>query len=47
MDAAGYSENGDREQTFRVSMLASRLDVSEQTRVEDFIKRLIARRERE
>ena len=48
MEAAGYSEDtGKRDTTLRVAMLASRLDVSEQTQVEDFINRLIARRERD
>jgi transcriptional regulator with XRE-family HTH domain len=47
MEAAGYTENEEREMPpFRVAMLASRLDVSEQTKVEDYIKRLIARRTR-
>jgi hypothetical protein len=46
MEAAGYSESEERETPFRVAMLASRLDDGEQTKVEDYIKRLIARRTR-
>ncbi|MGA8810555.1 MAG: helix-turn-helix transcriptional regulator [Thermoanaerobaculia bacterium] len=46
MDAAGYSESEERETPFRVAMLASRLDDGEQTKVEDYIKRLISRRTR-
>lgn len=46
MAAAGYSEDSGRETTLRVAMLASRLDTAEQTEVEKFIQRLIARRAR-
>jgi transcriptional regulator with XRE-family HTH domain len=46
MEAAGYSDDSVRDAPLRVARLASRLDTAEQTQVEEFIQRLIARRAR-